>query len=189
MQNSSPNPFHTPNPAFSAALDQAFARAMARLADITPPPAGPRSPGDTAPPEAPPASPPLITGAELFGVMREPIEGLLALAHHLAIDDPVDLAAVQRINAALHTRWSGQPAGLRARDVLIILGLLVRVLDPATVIRTVSNTLGRGIAAVLGSDLPVSFYVARIPHPLVRRQSQLVCTSHPCCHLHAHRTR
>jgi hypothetical protein len=93
------------------------------------------------------------------------------------------------VNAALLTRWSGQPAGLRARDVLIVLGLLVRVLDPATVIRAVSNTLGQGIAAVLGSDRPVSFYVARIPDPVARRQSQLGCTSHPCCHLHTHRAR
>jgi hypothetical protein len=57
------------------------------------------------------------------------------------------------------------------------------------VIRAVSNTLGRGVAAVLGSDLPVSFYVARIPHSLLRRQSQLGCNSHPRCHLHAHHAR
>jgi len=189
VQNSNPNPFQTSNPIFSTTLDQAFARAMARLADIAPPPTGPWAPADAAAPEAPPVAPPLVTGAELVGLLREPIEALLSLAQQLAIDDPVDLAAVQRVNAALLTRWSGQPAGLRARDVLIVLGLLVRVLDPATVIRAVSNTLGQGIAAVLGSDRPVSFYVARIPESMVRRSSQLGGTSHPCCPLHAHRAR
>jgi hypothetical protein len=188
VQNSNPNPFQTRNPDFSATLDQAFARAMARLADIAPPPASPGAPADAAAPEAPAVAPPLVTGAELFGVLREPIEDLLSLAHQLASTDPVDLAAVQRVNAALLTRWSGQPAGLRARDVLIVLGLLVRVVDPATVIRAVSNTLSQGIATVLGSDSPVSFYVARIPES-VRRPSPHGSTSHACCHLHANRAR
>jgi hypothetical protein len=188
VQNPTPKPSQT-HPFSNAALDEAFARAVARLAGIAPPsPTGRASPVDDAPADIPIVEHQISGAAEVLRVLREPIECLLSLAHRIAINDPVDLAAVQRVNAALIARWSGQPGRLRARDVLIVLGLLFSVLDPAAAIRAVSNTLSHGLAAVLGSAQPLSFYVVGIPDPAERRESQLGRSPHACCHLHAHRT-
>jgi hypothetical protein len=137
VQDSTTKPPQT-HPSFSAALEQAFARAVARLADIDPLPTGSASPNDEAPAEIPIVEQP-ASGAELFRILREPIEWLLSLAHRLAIDDPVDLAAVQRVRAAMLARLTGQTVGLRARDALIVFGLLVSALDPLVVIRAVSR--------------------------------------------------
>jgi hypothetical protein len=187
VQNSNPNPSLT-HPTFSASLDQAFARAVARLtADLEPPPTDPAPPVNEAPTDIPTVEQ-LVHGAELFRILREPIDWLLSLAHRLAIDDPVDLAAVQRVRAVMLARLMGQPVGLRARDVLIVFGLLVSALDPLVVIRALSSTLSQGLAAVLESE-PVSFFAAAIQDPIARRQSQLGCASYPCCPLHAHRSR
>jgi hypothetical protein len=137
VQDSTPKPPQT-HPTFSATLEQAFARAVARLADIDPLPTGSASLIDEAPAEIATVEQP-ASGAELFRILREPIEWLLSLAHRLAIDDPVDLAAVQRVRAAMLARLTGQTVALRARDALIVFGLLVSALDPLVVIRAVSR--------------------------------------------------
>jgi hypothetical protein len=176
------NPF--PNSLHQSFLDQVYERAKQRLvaaaqqAAFEATPASGDADLDTRSME------PLISGPELYRVLREPLAWLLSLAQDLAIHDPIDLAAVQRVRAATFARLTGRPAGLRATDVLTVFGLLVGALDPAVVFSAVSDAFSEGIAAVLGSELPVSVYIASTPDPRLHRRSQTVCT-HPNCPMHA----
>lgn len=177
MQRSNPHPSQADSTSLSAALEQAFARAAARSPDVVQPLPNNRAAAEEACPDVS-TKEQALTSAELFRLLREPIDWLLSLADRLAITDPADLAAVERVRAAILGRLSGQPAGLRATDVLIVFGLLVSALDPAVVIRAVSGTLGEGLAAVLASELPISFFASASDplrfHPL--------CA---CCRRHA----
>ena len=159
MQNSNPshNDFSQPF------IDQAFARAMGRLAAnhrSTGP--GPSAGGHTHADSCTAAdcsAEPLLDGPALLRVVREPVEWLLALAHRLSACDPVDTAAVDRVRAAFHARLAGRPSGVRTTDLLVVFGLLVGALDPSIVLRAVSETIGDGLAAVLGSEASLAFHI------------------------------
>lgn len=128
---------------------------------------------------------PLLSGAELGRMLRKPLAWLFALAQGLAVEDPLDFAAVQHVGAATYARLSGRLAGFRASDVLSVFALLFGAFDPTLAFNALSVTLGNDIAAaVLGSELPVSVYVATIPHPRLPQQSSRVCP-HPRCPLNA----
>jgi hypothetical protein len=101
----------------------------------------------------------LLDGTELLRVLRELIEWILALAHRISGGDPVDIAAIARLRAAFHAQLAGRPIGIRKTDLLIVFGLLFEALDPSVVFRTVSGTIGDGLAAVLGSESPLSLHI------------------------------
>jgi len=107
----------------------------------------------------------LVDSAELFRVLREPVEWILALAHRLAGGDPVDIAAIARLHAAFHARLTGRPTGIRKTDLLVVFGLLFGALDPSVVFRTVSGTIGDGLAAVLGSESPLALHITGTVDP------------------------
>ena len=132
-----------------------------------------RSPSNT--------EPLLVTGAQLLGAVREPVEWLLDLARRLAGDDPVDAAAVARVHAAFCARLRGQPAHLRPSDLFIVLGMLLSALDPRVAARTVADTIGDGVAAVLGTRSPVEGDVTETGGPPARqsRRSRLMRWSRP----------
>lgn len=154
------------NPSQLSILDQAYARARASLGAEHPP---------IEPAPAPIGNPAgtdertvdqLLDSAELLRVLREPVEWILALALQLTGGDPVDVAAVARLRAAFHARLQGRPTGIRPTDLLIVSGLLVGALDPSVVVRAVSDTLGDGLSAVLGSSTPTALEVAGTGDPL-----------------------
>ena len=182
MQKSNSSPNLLPH----SLLDQVYERAKQRLvaAAQQAEPEQAAMPADHDSDPDPRTVEQLLSGPELCRVLREPLAWLLSLAHGLAIHDPIDLAAVQRVRAATLTRLSGRPAGLRATDLLTVFALLVGALDPSVVFSAVSDALSDGLAAVLGSDLPVSVYVTSSPDPRSARRSHVVCT-HPNCPLHA----
>jgi hypothetical protein len=109
---------------------------------------------------------PVLDGAELLGVLREPIEWLLALAQRLADADPVDTTAVERLRTAFHARLAGRAACVRKTDVLVVFGLLVGALDPSVVVRAVSNTIGDGLAAVLEAETPLAGHLTGAVDPI-----------------------
>ena len=144
-------------------FDRAFSRAMARV--------GIKPQTDSEPDHEPSADgedalfvpedsdeettePLLVNGAQLLSAVHEPVEWLLDLAGRLAGDDPVDAAAVARVHKAFCARLRGQPAHLRPSDLFIVLGLLLSALDPRVAARAVADTVGDGIAAVLGTESP-----------------------------------
>jgi hypothetical protein len=116
------------------------------------------------------SDPLLVDGAQLLRAVREPVEWLLGLARRLAGNDPVDVAAVARVYAAFCARLRGQPARLRSSDLFIVLGLLLGALDPSVVVRAVADTIGDGLAAVLGTEPEVEVQVAETAGPLARRR-------------------
>src|SRR4051812_38735117 len=146
-------------------FDQVFVRALQR-AGVAPtadpdvdPDAEPEpgEPGDDAPflPNdlaEHTSDPLLVDGTQLLRAVREPVEWLLGLARRLAGDDPVDVAAVARVYAAFCARLRGQRAHVRSSDLFIVLGLLLGALDPSVVVRAVADTLGDGLAAILGEE-------------------------------------
>jgi hypothetical protein len=151
--NRNPSQNRPSQPSF---LDEAFARARARLDAERAPPDHDPTPSEDEFEADEPADDELLDGADLLRLVREPVEWILALAYRLACADPVDVAAVERLRAAFHARLAGRSAGIRKTDVLIVFGLLLGALDPTVVIRAVSDTIGDGLAAVLGSDTPVA---------------------------------
>ena len=164
MQNSNPSHNDFPQPF----IDQAFARAMGRLAAHH----RPTDPGPSAGGHAHAGNctvgdctvgdcteEQLLDGASLLRVVREPVEWLLTLAHRLSACDPVDTAAVDRVRAAFHARLAGRPSGVRTTDLLVVFGLVVGALDPSIVLRAVSETIGDGLAAVLGSEASLAFHI------------------------------
>jgi hypothetical protein len=179
VQNS--NPSHNDplprSPLPKAFIDQAYERARARLINLEraePDPsagghdhAGDRPVGDRPVGDRPVgdrlagdcSAEPLLDGAALLRVVREPVEWLLTLAHRLSACDPVDTAAVDRVRAAFQARLAGRPSGVRTTDLLVVFGLLVGALDPGIVLRAVSETIGDGLAAVLESEATLAFHI------------------------------
>ena len=147
MQNSNPSHNDFPQPF----IDQAFARAMGRLAaNHRPTDPGPSAGGHTHAggcTAGDGTAEPLLDGPALLRVVREPIEWLLALAQRLSACDPVDTAAVDRVRAAFQARLAGRPSGVRTTDLLVVFGLLVGALDPGIVLRAVSETIGEASLA------------------------------------------
>jgi hypothetical protein len=163
VQNRNPSQSHSSPASF---LEHAFARARARL-DVEPTPPDPDpAPGNDGSDDDDGTIDDLLDCGELLRVIREPIEWILALAHQLAGGDPIDVAAVARLRAALETRLAGQPARIRKSDLLVVLGLLIAAFDPKVVVRAVSDTISEGLAAVLGSETPVAFQVSGTVDPL-----------------------
>lgn len=159
--------YRNPKPSSSqlSHFDRAFSRAMTRVG-IKPetdpePDHEPGASGEDAlflaedsDEESAEAEPLLVNGAQLLSAVREPVEWLLDLARRLASDDPVDAAAVARVHKAFCARLRGQPAHLRPSDLFIVLGLLLSALDPRVAARAVADSVGDGIAAVLGTESP-----------------------------------
>ena len=173
--------YRNPKPSSSqlSHFDRAFSRAMKRVGiqpetDPAPDPE-PGAAGEDAlflPEDSDEENtePLLVNGAQLLGVVREPVEWLLDLARGLAGDDPVDTAAVARVHAAFCARLRGQPAHLRPSDLFIVLGLLFSALDPRVAARAVADTVGDGIAAVLGTESPIEGSVPETAGPPARQQ-------------------
>jgi hypothetical protein len=159
-------------------FDRAFSRAMKRVgiqpqADLDPDPE-PGAAGEDAlflaeASDEENTEPLLVNGAQLLGAVREPVEWLLNLARRLAGDDPVDSAAVARVHAAFCARLRGQPAHLRPSDLFIVLGMLLSALDPRVAARAVADTVGDGVAAVLGTESPVEGDVTETAGPSARQ--------------------
>jgi len=119
----------------------------------------------------------LLVGDELLHVARAPVEWLLALAHRLAAGDSDDVAALDRLNAAFHSRLAGRSIGVRGSDVLTAFGILVGALDRAVVLEAATKTIADGVATILvceevslAADLanlvhamPVAVQCVRIP--------------------------
>lgn len=173
--------YRNPKPSSSqlSHFDRAFSRAMERVGIKPPtdpePDPEPGAAGEDAlfHPEASDeenTEPLLVTGAQLLGAVREPVEWLLDLARRLAGDDPVDAAAVARVHEAFCARLRGQPAHLRPSDLFIVLGLLLSALDPRVAARAVADTVGDGVAAVLGTESPVEGDVTETAGPPARQQ-------------------
>jgi hypothetical protein len=171
-------------------FDRAFSRAMKRVgiqpqADPDPDPE-PGAAGEDAlflaeASDEENTEPLLVNGAQLLGAVREPVEWLLNLARRLAGDDPVDSAAVARVHAAFCARLRGQPAHLRPSDLFIVLGMLLSALDPRVAARAVADTVGDGVAAVLGTESPVEGDVTETAGPSARqpRRSRLLRWGRP----------
>ena len=181
MQNSNPSP-HVPSVPFPYSLSEALSRAYLRARDTS---AGSapsasdilaafaRGPEPEPPDQAaiedsdPDAVAGYVDRAELLGVMRGPIAWVFALAARRAQNDPVDLAAIERVrDAALH-RIDAIIAGaapadaprIRAADLLTVASLLVGTLDPAIVGRA-AQVVGGGIADALTQLLPLAPMIA-----------------------------
>lgn len=167
------------HPSQSSSVEQEFARAIDRFAEHPPSDPVPASPEH--PPTDPVAAPPAtgndatadeptvelpVDGTDLLHVIREPIEWLLALAHRLAGEDAIDIAAIARLRAALLARLAGQPVRIRKTDVLIVFGLLAGALDPSAIARAVSNTIGDGFVAVLGAEASLGIHLTGAPNPM-----------------------
>lgn len=164
-------------------FDQVFARALQRAgiepaadpdvdpdADPEPGAAGDDTPFLSDDRDEHSSDPFLVDGTQLLRAVREPVEWLLGLARRLAGDDPVDIAAVARVYAAFCARLRGHPARLRSSDLFIVLGLLLGALDPSVVVRAVADTIGDGLAAVLGTEPEVEVRAAEAAGPLARRR-------------------
>lgn len=166
-------------------FDQAFVRALQRagIGPAADPDADPEADPEPGAPEddAPflpddrdehSSDPLLVDGAQLLRAVREPVEWLLGLARRLAGDDPVDVAAVTRVYAAFCAKLRGQRGHVRSSDLFIVLGLLLGALDPSVVVRAVADTIGDGLAAVLGEEHAVEAQVTETAGPLARQRAR-----------------
>jgi hypothetical protein len=177
--NSSPDSLPT------SFLDEAYERAWQRLVTAAQEAAAEPTLIDHAAGSYASAAEPLLAGAELGRVLRKPLAWLFALAQGIAVQDPVDLAAVQHVGAATYARLSGRRVGFRASDLLNVFALLLGAFDPTLAFSALSVTLGDDVAAaVLGSELPMSVYVTTIPRPRISGHSSTVCP-HPQCPMNA----
>ena len=147
-------------------LDQAYERARAHLMGEPLPTKPTPTPIRDAAGTAEHAADQLLDSTQLLRVIHEPVEWILRLAHLLADGDPVDSAAIVRLRAAFHARLAGRPTGIRKTDLLVVFGLLVSALDPSVVVRAVSEKIGDGIAAVLGSESPLALHIASTVGPI-----------------------
>lgn len=154
------------NPSNPSKLDQAYEHARERLTGERPPTKPIPTPICDADGTAHHTADQLLDGTELLRVIREPVEWILTLAHQLADGDPVDSAAIVRLRAAFHARLAGRPTGIRKTDLLVVFGLLVSALDPSVVVRAVSDKIGDGLAAVLGSESPLALHITGTVGPI-----------------------
>jgi len=65
----------------------------------------------------------------LFAAFKEAFEWALDVATALARDYPEEVDAVERVRAFMRKRIAGQPAHLRADDVLFTFGLLIAAIE------------------------------------------------------------
>jgi hypothetical protein len=91
----------------------------------------------------------MLLGDELLHAVREPIEWLLSLAHRLAAGDRDDVAAIDHLSAAFHSRLAGCATGVRMSDVLTAFALLVGALDPRAVLQAATKTIADGVSTIL----------------------------------------
>lgn len=148
--------------------------------------AGPASaPGDGASSAEP------LNAAQFRDVLRDPVRWILALAHGLAMDDPVESAAVHRARSAIVAQLAGQPGALRRDDLLTVCGLLISALDPAVVevvLRRVAEAVDEvRLAALYSVPFAIHYGVTRVDAALSGRAA-VECTSPMCC-LHSRRIR
>jgi hypothetical protein len=125
----------------------------------------------------------LLVGDALLHVARAPVEWLLALAHRLAAGDSDHVAALDRLNAAFHSRLAGRSIGVRGSDVLTAFGILVGALDRVIVLESATTTIADGVATILAceevslaaqladlvSALPVAVQCVHVARPRRRR--------------------
>lgn len=91
-----------------------------------------------------------LLGPELLLAVREPVEWLLALARRLASGDPDDVAAIDRLTAAFHSRLAGGGGlGVLVSDALTAFGILMGALDPSIVVESATQTVAEGVATLL----------------------------------------
>lgn len=181
MQNSPASPFFLS----PGAIDAAFRRAHAELNAAEAAAIADEAALGPDPDPVDDAAERLLVGDELLHIAREPVEWLLALAHRLAADDADHVAALDRLNAAFHSRLAGRSIGVRGSDVLTAFGILVGALDPAVVLESASKTIADGVATILACEevslvadlanligsLPVAVQCVRVPRPRRRRAS------------------
>jgi hypothetical protein len=67
----------------------------------------------------------------------------------LATGDPDDVASIDRLTAAFHSRLACGGLGVRVADVLTGFGILVGALDPDVVLEAASKTITDGVATIL----------------------------------------
>ena len=193
MQNLNPS---QNNPSRPSILDQAYVRARTSLTSERPPTEPIPTPICDAAGTAEHTADQLLDGTELLRVIREPVEWILTLAHQLADGDPVDSAAIARLRAAFHARLAGRPTGIRKTDLLVVFGLLVSALDPSVVVRAVSDKIGDGIAALLGSESPLALHITGTVGPITSLMELLATLppthaggAHRACPAHSHLAR
>ncbi|MGH9885701.1 MAG: hypothetical protein ACREBE_09245 [bacterium] len=109
----------------------------------------------------------LLDGRELLRAVREPLEWLLTLAHRLAAGDSEEIAAIDRLRAAFHSRLAGNAIGIRMRDLLIAFALLVGALDADIVHEGVTRTIADGVSTLLTYEgVSLAAQLARIANSL-----------------------
>lgn len=129
------------------ALEHAFQRARAELHAAEAAAEATESTADE--PADEPLGERLLMGHELLLAVREPIEWLLALTRRLAMGDPDDVAAIDRLTAAFHNRLACGSHGVTVADVLTAFGILVGALDPSVVVAAATKTIADGVATIL----------------------------------------
>ena len=122
----------------------------------------------------------LLLGHELLLAVRDPIEWLLALARRLATGDPDDVAAIDRLTAALHARMGrGGGLGVRVTDVLTAFGILIGALDPAVVVESATEAVTGGFATLLAIDgSALVAQIARLANA-AKTSARRACASRP----------
>ncbi len=66
---------------------------------------------------------------KLFQAFSEALDWVLSLASDLARNYPAEVAAVERVRTFIHRRIAGDPAHIRADDLLFALGLIGGALE------------------------------------------------------------
>jgi hypothetical protein len=94
----------------------------------------------------------LIMGHELLLEVREPIEWLLALVRRLATGDPDDVAAIDRLTAAFHSRLACGGLGVRVADAMTGFGILIGALDRSVVVESATKAVADGVATILAVE-------------------------------------
>jgi hypothetical protein len=133
-------------------LDEAFERARAELLASEAAASAEEVAGADDDPPADDFPERMIMGHELLLAVREPIEWLLALARRLASGDPDDVAAIDRMTAAFHSRLAGGGLGVLVSDALTAFGILIGALDPSIVVESATHAVAGGFATLLAIE-------------------------------------
>jgi hypothetical protein len=130
-------------------LQEAFDRARARLDASEAAAAAEEAASTSDDSDTEPLGERLLMGHELLLAIRDPIEWLLALARKLAAGDPDDVASIDRLTAAFHSRLACGSHGVTVADALTALGVLIGALDPSVVLAAATKTIADGMATLL----------------------------------------
>ena len=134
-----------------AMIDDAFRRATAQL-DAAEDAAAPGRHEREAPAPLDEDVDRMLAGHELLLAVRQPIEWLLALASRLASGDPEDVAAIDRLTAAFHSRLARGAHGVQVADVLTAFGILVGALDPEILLESATKSITDGVITIVAYE-------------------------------------